>query len=43
VALGDRKDNLNQVLGSIYLGGLDIDINGSVKIHTPRHLPRAGL
>ncbi len=35
VALGNRKDDLNQVLGSVFLGGLEIDINGSVKIHTP--------
>ena len=35
VALGNTKDNLNQVLGSIYLGGLNMDINGNVDIHTP--------
>jgi hypothetical protein len=35
VALGNRKDNLNQVLGSVYLGGLEMDINGNVDIHTP--------
>ena len=35
VALGSSKDNLNQVLGSVYLGGLKTDINGSVDIHTP--------
>ena len=34
VALGSSKNNLNQVLGSVYLGGLKTDINGSVKIHT---------
>jgi hypothetical protein len=35
VALGPTKDNLNQVLGSVYLGGLQTNINGSVDIHTP--------
>ena len=34
VALGNRKDNLNQVLGSIYLGGFHMAINGNVDIHT---------
>jgi hypothetical protein len=35
VALGNRKDNLTQVLGSLYLGGLNMNINGSVDIHPP--------
>jgi hypothetical protein len=35
VALGPAKGNLNQVLGSVYLGGLKAYINGSVDIHTP--------
>ena len=35
VALGSSKDNLDQVLGSVYFGGLETDINGSVNIHTP--------
>jgi hypothetical protein len=35
VALGNRKDNLNQFLGSVYLGGLEMGINGSVNIYTP--------
>ncbi|MGA2783049.1 MAG: hypothetical protein ABSF13_14220, partial [Smithella sp.] len=35
VALGNRKSNLDQILGSVYLGGLDVEINGSVNIHTP--------
>ena len=35
VALGSAKNNLNQVLGSVYLGGLNMDINGNVDIHTP--------
>jgi hypothetical protein len=35
VGLGDRKDNLNQILGSIYLGGLKTVIDGGVSIHTP--------
>ena len=35
VALGNRKDNLNQVLGSFYLGGLEMEMNGSVNIHPP--------
>ena len=35
VALGDRKDNLNQVMGSIYVGGLVTSVNGTVDIHTP--------
>ena len=34
VALGSSKDNLNQVLGSVYLGGLNANINGTVDIHT---------
>jgi len=35
VALGDRKDNLNQVLGSVYLGGFKTIVDGGVAIHTP--------
>ena len=35
VALGNRKDNLNQVLGSVYIGGLKTSMSGSVDIHTP--------
>jgi hypothetical protein len=35
VALGNRKSNLDQILGSVYLGGLDVEINGSVNIHPP--------
>jgi len=35
LALGNRKDNLNQVLGSIYLGSLKTTVNGSLDIHTP--------
>jgi len=35
VALGNAKDNLNQVLGSVYLGGLKMGMNGTVDIHTP--------
>jgi len=35
VALGNAKDNLNQVLGSVYLGDLKIVMDGTVKIHTP--------
>jgi len=35
VALGNRKDNLNQVLGSVYLGDLKMVMDGTVKIHTP--------
>ena len=35
VALGSAKNNLNQVLGSVYLGGLSMDINGTVDIHPP--------
>ena len=35
VALGHAKNNLNQVLGSVYLGGLNMDINGTVDIHPP--------
>ena len=35
VALGNRKDNLNQVLGSVYMGGLKTSMSGSVDIHTP--------
>ena len=35
VALGERKDNLNQVIGSVYLGGFKTIINGGVAIHTP--------
>jgi hypothetical protein len=35
VALGNKKNNLNQILGSVYLGGLDVEINGSVNIHPP--------
>ena len=34
VALGPAKDNLDQVLGHVYLGGLKTDINGTVDIHT---------
>ena len=34
-ALGNAKDNLNQVLGSVYLGGLKTVLDGTVKIHTP--------
>ena len=34
-ALGNRKDNLNQVLGSVYLGGLKTVLDGTVKVHTP--------
>ena len=33
VALGNRKDNLNQVLGSVYLGDLKMVMDGTVKIH----------
>jgi len=35
VALGSSKDNLNQVLGHIYLGGLNANIDGTVDIHAP--------
>jgi len=35
VALGNAKDNLNQVLGSVYLGDLKMVMDGTVKIHTP--------
>ena len=35
VALGKRKDNMNQTLGSIYLGGLVMKMNGTVDIHPP--------
>jgi hypothetical protein len=32
LALGNRKDNLNQVLGTLSLSGLNMDITGSVRI-----------
>jgi hypothetical protein len=32
VALGPSKDNLNQVLGSVSLSRLSVDINGTVQI-----------
>jgi len=35
VALGNAKDNLNQVLGSVYLGGLKMRMDGDLDIHTP--------
>jgi hypothetical protein len=35
VALGKRKDNMNQTLGSIYLGGLVMKMDGTVDIHPP--------
>jgi len=35
LALGDSKDNLNQFLGSLYLGGLIMKMEGDVDIHTP--------
>ena len=35
VALGKRKDNMNQVLGSIYLEGLKLVMDGTVDIHPP--------
>jgi len=35
IALGNRKDNLNQVLGSVYLGDLKMSMTGRVDIHTP--------
>ena len=35
LALGDSKDNVNQVLGSLYLGGLILKMKGDVDIHTP--------
>lgn len=35
LALGNRKDNINQVLGSLYLGVLRMKMVGNVDIHTP--------